>query len=132
MLNCIWHKIRGESVVETDEYNRLLATGEYFKTHQEAAKANISGPIPKGKKHERINEKARHNLHGTSAKARDDQSESIDSGESSRVQRRNVEQRPEGSTASENLNGGIGCSVPSQVSNPEVGVTHDTGGENNK
>src|SRR5258708_8442750 len=30
MLNCIWHKIKGMSVVETDEYYELMTTGDYF------------------------------------------------------------------------------------------------------
>lgn len=67
MLHCIWHKTLGERVVESEEFHKLLATGDYYKTPWDAKKARDLGD-----KHEKVNERSRHNLHSASAKTRDD------------------------------------------------------------
>lgn len=71
MLNCIWHITLGERVVQTEEFNKLLTTGDYFRTPWEAKKAR--------EERENGNEqRARHDLHSTTTETCDDKREAND------------------------------------------------------
>lgn len=66
MLHCIWHPVCGEQVVQTDEFNKRLASGLWFKTQREAQTATLED------KSHGNSEQQRHHVQCATIKAGDD------------------------------------------------------------
>jgi len=110
MLHCIWHKTLGERVVDTEEFNRLLNTGDYFKTLWEAKKSL------EDKDHEKANG-TRHNLHSAPIKANDDQSKANGGSGHAGVQSGNGEQRSTRTRICKKSDKRNRCSISGEVIN---------------
>jgi hypothetical protein len=124
MLNCIWTKQGVMSVVETDEFERLMATGDYFDNpwNDKYKKQEI--------KHERTQRKSQqsrragHNLQ--SKKPRDDIEETDSSSDVRGLRRGDDEHGGEGTGICSEINEGDWPRVSGKVTdNLNVSSTED-------
>lgn len=72
MFHCIWHPTAGEQVVETDEFNKRLASGLWFKTQREAQSSKSNEETTHG------TNKQRHDLQSALTETRNDGQQTID------------------------------------------------------
>ena len=113
MLECIWHKTKGMSVVETDEFNKLMATGDYFDNPFELQQIEDQENETHENKPSPTRRRSRHNLQ--SSVSRDDSKETSCGERVSRIRRRDDEHRGESPGVCSEIDEGNWPRVSSEV-----------------
>lgn len=134
MFNCVWHISSALRVVETDEFLKLLSTGDWFKTEKEAKTENDQRNLIIEEKNHGGLQRERHNLHSTSTVTSSDITSTDVVQITKRVRRRNGEHRGKSPEVSQEIGNGNGCSVSSEVSTltNNLDNANDTSSENHQ
>jgi len=122
MLSCIWDRRGTMTVVETEEYERLMATGDYFDNPWDVEKLNEVNENEKTRKPRR--QRAGHNLQ--SEKLGDDGQETSSRSRISRIRRRDDEYGSESSRDSSSSDQGDRPRISSEITgNLNVAIAED-------
>lgn len=134
MFNCVWHISSALQIVETDEFNRLLSTGDYFKTEKEAKDENDRRNLINEEKNHGGYEREGHNLYSTPPITSPDVPKTDGSKSTKRVRRRNGVYGDGCTEVSQEIGNGNGCSVSGEVSTltNNLDNTNDTSSENHQ